>query len=90
MNVGDSVKVILTQILLLFTLPIYFLFLLTLFKFRKDEELSSAFFRMIFINGVADIFQIIDILVVSIADFGLIPGPFIWMGDLSSKILFLG
>uniref|UniRef100_A0A914XSI3 G-protein coupled receptors family 1 profile domain-containing protein n=1 Tax=Plectus sambesii TaxID=2011161 RepID=A0A914XSI3_9BILA len=75
--------------ILLFTLPIYVLFLLTLIKYRKDKELKHAFFRLLLSNGLADILQIIMVLLgYNLAATGLVPQLFIWMGDLFVKIYF--
>uniref|UniRef100_A0A914XFX2 G-protein coupled receptors family 1 profile domain-containing protein n=1 Tax=Plectus sambesii TaxID=2011161 RepID=A0A914XFX2_9BILA len=74
---------------LLFTLPVYVLFLLTLIKYRKDKELKHAFFRLLLSNGLADILQIIMVLLgYNLAASGLVPQLFIWMGDLFVKIYF--
>uniref|UniRef100_A0A914WYI4 G-protein coupled receptors family 1 profile domain-containing protein n=1 Tax=Plectus sambesii TaxID=2011161 RepID=A0A914WYI4_9BILA len=74
---------------LLFTLPIYVLFLLTLIKYRKDKDLKHGFFRLLLSNGVADILEIIMVLLGSnLAASGLMPQLFIWMGDLFVKIYF--
>uniref|UniRef100_A0A914X9X0 Uncharacterized protein n=1 Tax=Plectus sambesii TaxID=2011161 RepID=A0A914X9X0_9BILA len=78
-----------SNFILLFTLPIYVLFLLTLIKYRKDKDLSHAFFRLLLGNGLADILQIIMVLLgYNLAATGLVPELFIWMGDLFVKIYF--
>uniref|UniRef100_A0A914WUK1 Vomeronasal type-1 receptor n=1 Tax=Plectus sambesii TaxID=2011161 RepID=A0A914WUK1_9BILA len=75
--------------ILLFTLPIYVLFLLTLIKYRKDKDLRHGFFRLLLSNGLADILEIIMVLLGSnLAVSGLMPQLFIWMGDLFVKIYF--
>uniref|UniRef100_A0A914W8A3 Uncharacterized protein n=2 Tax=Plectus sambesii TaxID=2011161 RepID=A0A914W8A3_9BILA len=73
------------------TIPIYFLLLVTLHKNRHDELLKSPFFRFMFSVGLANMGQIFTILLGNtLASSGLVPGFYIWMGGLSSRLYNCG
>uniref|UniRef100_A0A914UP20 G-protein coupled receptors family 1 profile domain-containing protein n=1 Tax=Plectus sambesii TaxID=2011161 RepID=A0A914UP20_9BILA len=76
---------------MLVTLPIYILFLITLRIFRHDETLNSAFFKLMFSIGIADVGMIIVIMLGNtLAESGWTPEVYIFIGSLSARLSNVG
>lgn len=46
-------------VFMVLTLPVFFVFMVTLFKYRKIEPLNSMFFRIMFSLGVVDFISLL-------------------------------
>jgi hypothetical protein len=79
------------NLFMLFTIPVYIMFLLTLFKNRKDEIVGQPFFKVMFSVCVAAVFQIATILFsVLFTQEEFFPQIAIRMGGLASRISNIG
>lgn len=75
----------------LVTFPIYILLFITMYKYRYDETLKSAFFKLMFSAGIADAGMIaVRIMGNTLAGSGWIPQVYIWIGRMSSTLNYAG
>jgi hypothetical protein len=81
----------LSNIFMLITIPIYIMYLITLFKNRKDETLKSPFFKLMFSLGIADVGMIFTLIMGNgLAASGIEPEVFIFLGGLSARLSNIG
>uniref|UniRef100_A0A914V1H3 G-protein coupled receptors family 1 profile domain-containing protein n=1 Tax=Plectus sambesii TaxID=2011161 RepID=A0A914V1H3_9BILA len=75
------------DVFLFLTGPIYILVLLALWKNRKEEVLKHAFFKLMISIGIADVGTMLNLFfTIRLAQWGLVPELFIWLGGRSSRL----
>uniref|UniRef100_A0A914VLP2 G-protein coupled receptors family 1 profile domain-containing protein n=1 Tax=Plectus sambesii TaxID=2011161 RepID=A0A914VLP2_9BILA len=90
MTVTDIVSTIASAVMF-FTIPVYFLYLLMLYKNRNDENLKYPFYKLMFSVGIADLLQIINLLLGNtLANSGIFPELYIFLGGLAARISNFG
>jgi hypothetical protein len=82
---------LLSNMFMVITVPIYIMYLITLFKNRKNETLKAPFFKLMFSIGIADIGMIVSLIMGNtLAASGLVPEVFIFLGGLSARLYNIG